>query len=245
MPHNAMWIKICGNTNLQDTMLAAEAGADAVGFVFAPSPRRVTLSQISDIMPGLPDDLTRIGVFNTQNFDEIVSALRSAGLHGVQLHGELDFSLAGKLRVEFGPSLFLIQTLHWDLNRDPDRTEEKLRNELRAVTRHSDIDAVLLDTRTAAASGGTGQAFDWNHAHDVIAAEAGKLRIIIAGGLYPGNVREAILTLRPWGVDVASGVESRPGKKAPHILQDFVREARSAFLAIEPHPLLPTEVGPV
>lgn len=240
-----MWIKICGNTNLEDTLVAAEAGADAVGFVFATSPRRVTLGQISDIMPGLPEDLTRVGVFNTQNFDEIASALRSAGLHGVQLHGELDFSLTEKLRTEFGPSLFLIQTLHWDLNRDPERSEEKLRNELRAIARHRDIDVVLLDTRTPTASGGTGQAFDWKRAHEVIAAEAGKLRIIIAGGLHPGNVREAILTLRPWGVDVASGVESRPGKKAPHVLEDFIREARSAFLAIEPHPMLPTTVGPV
>jgi phosphoribosylanthranilate isomerase len=240
-----MWIKICGNTNLQDTLLAAEAGADAVGFVFATSPRRVTLGQISDIMPGLPEDLTRIGVFNTQNFDEIASALRSAGLHGVQLHGELDFSLTEKLRNEFGPSLFLVQTLHWDLNRDLDRSEEKLRNELRAIARHRDIDAVLLDTRTTTVSGGTGQPFDWKRAHEVIASEAGKLRVIVAGGLHPGNVREAILTLRPWGVDVSSGVESRPGKKAPHLLQDFIREARSAFLAIEPPPMLPTPVGPV
>jgi phosphoribosylanthranilate isomerase len=240
-----MWIKICGNTNLQDTQLAAEAGADAVGFVFAPSPRRVTLSQISDIMPGLPEDLTRIGVFNTQNFDEIVSALRSAGLHGVQLHGELDFSLAEKLRNEFGAPLFLVQTLHWDLNRDPNRTEEKLRNELRAVTRHTNIDAVLLDTRTATASGGTGQAFNWERAHDVIAAEAGKLRIILAGGLTPENVAEAIQTLRPWGVDVATGVERHPGRKDPARVQAFITTARAAFAAIENFPVTASTGHPV
>src|ERR1700728_3263754 len=155
-----MWIKICGTTTLQDALLAADAGADAVGFVFAHSPRRVTMGQLSDIMGSLPEDITSIGVFNTQDFDEIVSALRSAGLHGVQLHGELDFSLAEKLRREFGHRLFIIQTLHWNISGDPARAEEKLRNELRAIGRHDDIDAVLIDTRTTTASGGTGQAFD-------------------------------------------------------------------------------------
>jgi phosphoribosylanthranilate isomerase len=240
-----MWIKICGNTNLQDALLAADTGADAVGFVLAPSARRVTMGQMSEIVPDLPGDITSIGVFNTQDFDEIVSALRSAGLHGVQLHGELDFSLAEKLRREFGHRLFIIQTLHWNISGDPARAEEKLRNELRAIGRHDDIDAVLIDTRTTTASGGTGQAFDWKRAREVIAAEAGRLRIIIAGGLHSGNVREAIVTLRPWGVDVASGVESRPGRKSPEALQDFIRAARFAFLEIEPPPMLPTQVGSV
>ena len=103
--------------------------------------------RIAAILPDLPADLTRIGIFTTQDFDEIASALLSAGLHGAQLHGELDFSLAEKLRNHFGPGFFLIQTLHWDINSDPDRAEERLRNELRAIARHRDIDAILLDTR--------------------------------------------------------------------------------------------------
>ena len=131
-----MWIKICGNTNLEDVRMAADAGADAVGFVFASSPRRVTAGHIAAMMPDLPADLTKIGVFDTQNFDEIALALQSAGVHGVQLHGELDFSLAEKLRNQFDPGFFLIQTLHWDLNSDPARAEERLRNELRAIARH-------------------------------------------------------------------------------------------------------------
>lgn len=240
-----MWIKICGNTNLEDVHMAADSGADAAGFVFASSPRRVTAGHVAAMMPDLPADLTKIGVFNTQDFDEIVFSLRSAGLHGAQLHGELDFSLADKLRREFESGFFLIQTLHWDMNSDPARAQERLRNELRAVARHSDIDAVLLDTRTASASGGTGTPFDWNRAKDIIAAEAGPMRIIIAGGLHPGNVREAILTLHPWGVDVASGVEVAPGRKHPEILHEFVRQARTAFLEIEALPLLPGAVGPV
>jgi phosphoribosylanthranilate isomerase len=240
-----MWIKICGNTNLEDVRMAADAGADAVGFVFAPSPRRISATQISSMMPDLPRDLTKIGVFGTQDFDEIVFALHTAGLHGAQLHGELDFSLAERLRRQFDTGFFLIQTLHWDLNSDPARAEERLRNELRAIARHSDIDAILLDARTPTASGGTGRTLDWPRAKEVLSAEAGKLRIILAGGLYPGNIHEAILTLRPWGVDVSSGVESAPGKKHPGILEDFIHAARLAFLAIEPPPMLPTQVGPV
>jgi phosphoribosylanthranilate isomerase len=228
-----MWIKICGNTTLLDTLSAAEAGADAVGYVFALSPRQVTPRQVATITPELPFDLTQIGVFNTQDYDEIEFALHTAGLHGVQLHGELDFQLADRLRGAFDANFFLIQSLHWSLDRDPAAAERTLRDELRAIGRHQAADAVLLDTRTATASGGTGKALDWDRAHDVLAAEAGKLRIILAGGLTPYNVAEAIHTLRPWGVDVASGVESFAGKKDPIRVHNFIRTARTAFAEIE------------
>jgi phosphoribosylanthranilate isomerase len=228
-----MWIKICGNTTLLDTLSAAEAGADAVGYVFALSPRQVTPRQVATITPELPFDLTQIGVFNTQDYDEIEFALHTAGLHGVQLHGELDFQLADRLRGAFDANFFLIQSLHWSLDRDPAAAERTLRDELRAIGRHQAADAVLLDTRTATASGGTGKALDWDRAHDVLAAEAGKLRIILAGGLTPYNVAEAIHTLRPWGVDVASGVESFAGKKDPIRVHNFIRTARAAFAEIE------------
>jgi len=233
-----MWIKVCANTNLDDAQMAADAGADAVGFVFAPSARRVTAGQIAAIMPALHADITGIGVFNTQDFEEIVFSLHAAGLHGVQLHGELDFSLIDKLRAAFDPTFFLIQTLHWDVNSDPARAQQRLRDELRAIARHGAIDALLLDTRTSTASGGTGRILDWPRAKDVLAAEAGKLRVILAGGLAHDNVDEAIRTLRPWGVDVASGVEIAPGKKDPARVYAFVRAARIAFAAIEnPSPL--------
>jgi phosphoribosylanthranilate isomerase len=228
-----MWIKLCANTSLEDALLAADAGADAAGFVFAPSARRVTAGQIADIMPALPPDITGIGVFNTQNSDEIVFSLHAAGLHGVQLHGELDFSLIEKLRKAFDRTFFLIQTLHWDVNRDPARAEQRLRDELRAIARHGAMDAILLDTRTATASGGTGRILDWPRAQAVLAAEAGKTRIILAGGLTPDKVAEAIRTLRPWGVDVASGVEAAPGIKDPARVHAFVRAARVAFASIE------------
>ncbi|HTW75922.1 MAG TPA: phosphoribosylanthranilate isomerase [Steroidobacteraceae bacterium] len=228
-----MWIKLCATTNLDDALLAADAGADAIGFVFAPSPRRVTAGQIAAFLPDLPGDLTRIGVFNTQDFDEIVFTLQSTGLHGAQLHGELDFALAERLRSQFDPGFFLVQTLHWDVNGDPARAAVRLRDELRAIARHSVADAILLDARTAAAAGGTGRTLDWPRAHDVLAEEAGTLRIILAGGLTAENVAEAIQTLRPWGVDVASGVEFRPGRKDPVRVECFISAARRAFAEIE------------
>lgn len=228
-----MWIKICANTNARDAILAAENGADAVGFVFAPSPRRVTAGQIAAFMPDLPHDVTKIGIFNTQDFDGIIFSLRTAGLDGVQLHGELDFSLAENLRQQFGPTFFMIQTLHWDLDCDPSRAQQQLREQLRAMARHTTIDAILLDSRTATAAGGTGRSLDWPRAKDVLGSEAGALRIILAGGLHPGNVREAIHALHPWGVDVASGVEQFPGTKDPTRLRDFITQARTAFAEVE------------
>ena len=240
-----MWIKICANTSLQDALLASEAGADAVGYVFAHSPRQVTPLQVGAIAPELPFDLTQIGVFGTQAFEEIEFGLHTAGLHGVQLHGELNFELADRLRNSFGPDFFLIQTLHWSLDRDPAESERTLRDELRAIGRHRAADAVLVDTRTASANGGTGRTFPWERARDVISGEAGKLRIVLAGGLNPSNVAEAIRTLRPWGVDVASGVESRPGRKDPGLLQAFIRTARTAFAEIENQsPLGPLSMKP-
>lgn len=228
-----MWIKICANTSAEDVNLAADNGADAVGFVFAPSPRRVTAAQVSVFTPNLPPDLTRIGVFMTQNYDEIALAISSAGLHGAQLHGELDFSLADKLRQQFGSGFFLIQTLHWDVNADPARSEHRLRDELRAVGRHDALDAILLDSRTASAAGGTGKTLDWARAKNVLSDESGNHRLILAGGLNPLNVHDAIHALHPWGIDVASGVEQYPGKKDPVRLRAFVLAARAAFAEVD------------
>ncbi len=223
-----MWIKICGNTNLEDARLAAEDGADALGFVFAPSRRKMTASQVAAITPGLPSSLKKIGVFGSHSFDEIAFTVRAAGLNGVQLHGDPNRLLAERLRQEFGGELFLIQTLHWLMDGDSGKAEQKFRDELRDVVRHNCVDAVHIDTRTATASGGTGTSFDWKRARAILDDEAGSLRIIVAGGLRPENVRDAISILKPWGVDVVSGVESVPGKKDPERLLAFLRAAREA-----------------
>jgi phosphoribosylanthranilate isomerase len=234
-----MWIKICANTSLQDSLQAAEAGADAVGFIFAPSPRLVTPRQVGAITPELPFDLTQIGVFVTHDPEEIASTVRTAGLHGIQLHGGLDLPLLEKVRGVFDREYFLIQTVHWVLDGDT-ASEQTLLDEYRTVSRHGLADAVLLDAKTPTAAGGTGRAFDWERACAVLAGAPRGLRIILAGGLDPENISEAIRTLRPWGVDVATGVEQRPGKKDPARLQAFIRNARNAFAEIE-KPIIPVE----
>lgn len=231
-----MWIKLCANTSLADAQLAADACADAVGYVFAPSPRRVDAAQVAAIAEKLPPDITQIGVFQSQDFEEIAATVRATGLHGIQLHGHQgtpDLALIDRLRGAFGEREFLIQTLHWPLDEEPARTEAALRGAIRSLRAHGGADAILLDAKTATASGGTGRSFDWKRAQQVLAAETGKLRVILAGGLTPENVAQAIRTLRPWGVDVASGVEKRPGEKDAARVAAFVTAARAAFAAIE------------
>jgi phosphoribosylanthranilate isomerase len=232
-----MWIKICANTSLADARLAADAGADALGYVFAPSPRRLTTRQAAEIATAVPPEPTQIGIFVTHDFAEIADTLRTTGLHGAQIHGPFDPGLLLQLRAEFGQSLFLLPVISWSVDADAAESEPSVRDQLRAIAREGLADAVLFDARTAAAAGGTGKTIPWERARKIIAAEAGKLRIVLAGGLTPANVADAICTLRPWGVDVASGVESAPGKKDPVRVHAFIRAARIAFAAIENHPL--------
>ena len=221
-----MWIKICANTNLADATLAAELGADALGFVFAPSKRRVTPEQVAAITPHLPAGVEKIGVFYTLDAEEILSAVSVAGLTGVQLHGEFSRGLIDAL-VGRVPGLRVIQTVHWKTDGMDARTADAFAQQLDALRATPRVDAVLVDSRTATASGGTGIAFDWNAARNALAA-AEPLRLVVAGGLTPENVGEAIAVLQPWGVDVASGVELSPGRKDPARLAAFLANARQA-----------------
>ena len=217
-----MWIKICGNTNLEDARLAVELGADALGFVFGPSKREVTAEQVAGITKHLPAQVAKIGVFQTQDFDEIAGTIREAGLTGAQLHGGFSPELIAALRAEFAGSLFVIQTTHW---KNEGQTAEVLRSELDRLRTVSGIDAAMIDSRTATATGGTGIAFDWNAARSALSG-LGDLPLIVAGGLTPANVGEAIAVLDPWGVDVVTGVEAQPGRKDPVKLAEFMRMAR-------------------
>lgn len=211
-----MWIKICGNTNLVDAKLAVEAGADALGFVFAESPRRVDSSQVSQITPHLPHAVEKIGVFVDASFEEIVRTAEESGLTGVQLHLNHDRLLPSRLRDHFDPALRILLVVHYA----PDFGKQ-----LDVLRENRFVDAVLIDSRTAKAVGGTGTTFDWRDAsrsfHD------SHLRLVAAGGLRPENVGEAVRALRPWGVDVVSGVESVPGRKDPDRVRAFIATARS------------------
>jgi phosphoribosylanthranilate isomerase len=215
-----MWVKICGNTSLEDALLAADAGADAVGFVFAPSPRQVTADQVAAIAPKLPSSIEKIGIFVESGLDEITATIRRCGLTGVQLHTNAGADAPTRLRARFGSTLRILRVLHYS----PALVQETV-----GVACDSNVDAMLLDSRTATAVGGTGIAFDWQFAAAVLSKSEGlRHRIVVAGGLTPLNVAEAIAALRPWGVDVVSGVEAAPGRKDPEKVRSFIAQARAA-----------------
>lgn len=220
-----MWVKICAHTNLQDALLSAAYGADALGFVFAPSKRRVTAEQVAAITPHLPPAVERVGIFAGHSAEEIAQAAASAGLNAVQLHDGFNAALTDNLLLRLGLTANIIQTVLWKVG-DPGQAEEVTRR-LDQILAHSEtLPRVLVDAKVGAGSGGLGISFDWSEAQPVFAAFASRARLILAGGLHPDNVKDAIRTLKPWGVDVASGVEAQPGSKDSEKLQKFLQGAR-------------------
>lgn len=212
-----LWVKICANTSLTDALLAADAGADAVGFVFAPSPRQVTVQQVAAITPSLPSSLEKIGLFVDSTFEGIEAAVKTCGLTGVQLHFEGGKDLPVKLRTRFGQALRILHVVHYT----PGASQKAA-----ALAGAEAVDAILVDSRTPTAIGGTGIPFDWDDAASLFRSTGKKM--IAAGGLNPSNVGEAISKLQPWGVDVASGVEASPGRKDPQKVRQFIKNARKA-----------------
>jgi len=228
-----MFIKICANTNLEDAELAAELGADAVGFVFAPSKRQMIPEQVAEITERLRSGVEKVGVFAATDTSEIEHSVVSAGLTVAQLHGVFDASLVRTLSMESGGELNIIQTVTYAVDAsDCADADERFEGTLRAVFAEPVVWAVLIDAAKAGASGGLGVAFDWEHVAEIVRRAIGarepRPRVILAGGLNAENVAQAIAALKPWGVDVASGVEASPGKKDPARLRAFVKAARRA-----------------
>jgi phosphoribosylanthranilate isomerase len=227
-----MWVKICGNTDLEDAALAAELGADAVGFVFAESKRRVTGAQVAAITPHLPTSLERVGVFYSHDVEEIAETASRAGLTAVQLHGGVDDRLAESLAERLAGSVRIIQTLHWTVNplsgsaQTPESPAGQLEQQILHVAALGIADRVLIDSKVGAAGGGTGVPFNWAAAREVFASAPSSLHLIVAGGLRPDNVARAVAQLAPWGVDVSTGVEASPGRKDPTLLEQFIANAR-------------------
>ena len=203
-----VFVKICGITNEDDALLAVAMGADAVGFVFAPSKRQVAPVRAGDIAKRLPSHILTVGVFRNEAPKRVVEIMNRHGLVAAQLHGAESATDTQwiKERVPRVIKAFpagtsqLAQAEEWGSN------------------------PILLDAPTP----GSGETFDWRLAQQVPET----LRFILAGGLGPDNVAGAIETVRPWGVDVASGVERAPGRKDPVALRAFVTEARAAFAQI-------------
>jgi phosphoribosylanthranilate isomerase len=226
-----MWIKICANTSLDDAQLAAELGADAVGFVFAPSARRVTAAEVARITSHLPEGLECVGVFPALQAEEIADAAQESGLTAVQLHGGVNLELVRQLDRIFNGQVKLIQTVHWQVDAG-DASAALVAQQLREIAADGIIDRVLIDSKTSTANGGTGVSFDWDAARTTLADASAGLKLIVAGGLNQENVAAAIRKLNPWGIDVASGVEEVPGRKSPEKLSAFIRAARDSTATV-------------
>jgi phosphoribosylanthranilate isomerase len=214
------WVKICGMTNLEDALVAVDAGADAVGFVFyEKSPRCVSVETAREIVEKLPDGVEKVGVF-VNELPAMVSALAGeAGLTAVQFHGD------EYLHPEMYASdrkVFLCIPAEWV--EVTSRKMGKVVGSFMALPKN--LGAVILDSGTREDRGGTGKTFDWQKVRIWVSLMNQLHHVVVAGGLTPGNVGEAMGLLRPWGVDVDSGVETRPGKKDPAKVRAFVRAVR-------------------
>ncbi len=199
-----LMVKICGLTNEADALLAVGLGADAVGFVFAPSPRQVAPATVADIVKRLPHGVLSVGVFRDEAPGRVVEIANHIGLGAVQLHGH---ETAEEAR--------------WVRQRVP-RTIKAFPAGDRTIGRFADFgaDYILIDGENP----GSGEVFDWRMGEGV----ADPRRLIVSGGLRPENVAQAVAHLHPYGVDVCSGVEASPGHKDPRLLRAFVANARQA-----------------
>lgn len=198
-----MFVKICGITNESDALMAVAMGADAVGFIFAPSSRQVAPPMARDIVRRLPPEILTVGVFRDEAPQRVVELVNQVGLRAAQLHGH---ESPGEVKWVRQRVPYVIKALAAD-DRMVDRADEYV------------ADALLLDS----SSPGSGEVFDWSLA-DRVPRDA---TVILAGGLDPTNVAAAIERVAPWGVDVASGVESSPGRKDVLLTRRFCNAAKA------------------
>ncbi len=217
-----MWVKVCGTTNVEDARAAVEAGADALGFVFAPSPRRISPKDAKRIIAELPKEIEKVGVFVNQRPDIVLDTVKTAGLTAVQLHGDEDADSIFELRRLVGKNLRIYRAVPMNT------LENSIAGELFGAKASKEFEALIADSSTSAKRGGTGKAYDWDAAAWLLKMYAKRYKLVVAGGLTPANVAQAITTLRPWGVDVVSGVESEPGKKDAAKVRAFVEAAKAA-----------------
>jgi len=214
-----VFVKVDGITSEEDALLAIAMGADAIGFVFAPSSRQVQPPIVRDIVKRLPTDVLTFGVFVNEAPQRVIEVVQATGLRCAQLHGstpEQTRAVHEKVRVVF-------------------RSFEAGDPAVRKARDHG-ADAIVIDNPRP----GSGQVFDWSLAEDVSAGQ----RLVLAGGLTPENVGDAITVVQPWGVDVSSGVEASPGKKDPRKLRSFVANAHAAFEQVADERHVPDSPAP-
>lgn len=203
-----MFIKICGITNLEDARSAVSFGADALGFVFAESPRKIEQKRAKEIISNIKGKALCIGVFVNEPLGKVVKTAKYCGLDVIQLHGDESPEYCSNIKVGKVIKAFHIK----------DQTSLKL------IKGYDMVFAYLLDTFSKERYGGTGRTFDWNIA--VKAKPLGK-PIILSGGLNLANIKEAIKVVRPYGVDISSSIESGPGKKDIGQMERIIKEIKA------------------
>jgi phosphoribosylanthranilate isomerase len=201
-----VFVKICGITNEQDALLAVALGADALGFVFAPSPRQISPALAREIVKRLPPETVTVGVFRNETPSRIIEIVNEARLQGAQLHGHETPAMTAEVATDVR---FVIKAV-----------VAGSQDAAHASTFASD--AILVDGLHP----GSGTAYDWELLQDIPT----DIRLMLSGGLTPENVAAGIAQVRPWGVDVSSGVEKAPGLKDAVKMRHFITNARDAVL---------------
>jgi phosphoribosylanthranilate isomerase len=238
------WVKICGITNREDAMTALDAGADALGFVFyEKSPRNVSPKTVREIVAGLPTEIEKVGVFVGNAPENYLEIVHSSGLTGSQfcfgprLDSANGTATYGAGCFPPGFKSYLSIPAEWLIESKDSgshfisslaRAEESARSRPGNEAFPAFLQTIFLDSGNLQQPGGTGVAFDWQKAAPMVERLKQIVRVVVAGGLDPTNVAEAIRILRPWGVDVSSGVETKPGKKGPEKVRAFVAAVRQA-----------------
>jgi len=202
----SVFVKICGVTSEEDALLAVAMGADAVGFVFAPSPRQVRPSVAADIVKRLPPEILTVGVFRDESPARIAQVVHGAGLVGAQLHGAETPAVVKEVA---SAVRFVIKGFR--------AGSAAVRS-----AKSYGADCILIDAERP----GSGELFDWSLAAEV----PDGIRLMLAGGLTADNVADAVASIRPWAVDVSTGVEASPGRKDPVKLRAFIANAKSVEL---------------
>ena len=200
-------VKICGITNHEDALAAAELGAGALGFIFARSQRQITPEKARDIITEIPLFVKTVGVFVDEGHAKIKEIIRYCGLDLIQLHGDESPELCYEMMPHTIKAIRI-------------KDESSLRS---SSAYHGKIRALLLDTFSRNKAGGTGKTFDWKLAKKI---KGQGIPIILSGGLGPSNIDRAIRIVKPYAVDVNSGVEERPGKKSYVLMRDLMEKVR-------------------
>lgn len=199
-----MFVKICGITSEEDALLAVAMGADALGFVFAPSPRQIAPQKVFDITRRLPPEILTVGVFRDDHPNRVIDLVNQSGVRAAQLHGRETPETAAEVA----------RHVRWVIKAFAAGSPDVVRAD------QFSTDMVLVD----AATPGSGTVWDWSLIDELPEG----LKVVLAGGLDPDNVATAIARVRPWGVDVSTGVEKLPGKKDTLKVKAFIENARAA-----------------